>query len=199
MPLSNPYLSDPGYQAALQQQQIQGAADQQALQNLISQRLIAYGDPSLAGQYGADAAAISANTQAGNSELAQLQRAHGLAQQAIINRLAARGIINSGETGYQTGQENQNYGHNIYSAQQRLLSDILGYRQSELTQEQALRDNVAQALQQAWANYAQNPDLYGTGGSSEGQSLPSVPTYTPQQEANANAAINYFRGRFFGA
>lgn len=163
----SPFDSDAGYAAALSAQQLGLSTNQTALNNLIAQRLAAYGDPSFAEQagFGLDpqaAAFARQNYLSGNAELARIDKSHSLARQAIINRLAGHGLLFSGDTGYQEGQENQAYGNNVYDAQQRVLADILGYRTNTLNQDQQLRQQTLAALQQAWQNYIAHPELYGT-------------------------------------
>ena len=164
----NPYQTDPGYQAALAQEQLGLSQGQAALKNLMAQRIIAYGDPALASMagFGLDpqsGAFARQNYLSGNAELARIDRQHKQNLQHIINVLAGRGILFSGETGYQTGQEDTGYGNNVYDAQQRALQDILGYRQSELQSEQGLHQATIQALQNAYANFLNHPELGGYG------------------------------------
>lgn len=165
---SNPFVSDPGYSAALAQEQLGISQNNAALNNLIAQRIISYGDPGLASMagFGLDpqaAAFAKQNYLSGNGQLARIDRQHQLNLQAIINRLAGHGLLDSGETGYQTGQEDQGYGNTVYDAQQQALADILGYRQQTLQQNRSLQDAVVQALQQAYQNYLNHPELGGYG------------------------------------
>jgi hypothetical protein len=85
------------------------------------------GDPVLAGMAGLgldsqDQAFTRANYISGNSTLSRIDKQHDLARKSIINRLAARGLLNSGETGYQEGEEGKGYGQNLYSARLSLLN-----------------------------------------------------------------------------
>jgi hypothetical protein len=139
-----------------------------ALNNLIQQRIIQYGDPSLAAMagFGLDpqaAAFARQNYLSGNAQLARIDKAHKDNLQAIINRLAGHGLIFSGDTGYQSGQEDQAYGNNVYDAQQQALADILGYRTNTLNQQQQLHQSVIDALQTAYQNYLNHPELGGYG------------------------------------
>jgi hypothetical protein len=177
---NNPYESDPGYQAALAQQQLGLSTAKAALNSLIQQRIISYGDPALAAMagFGLDpqaAAFAKQNYLSGNAQLARIDKAHQQAQRAIINALAAHGILNSGDTGYRTGQEDQSYGNNVYDAQQAALADILGYRTNELSTEQQLNQNTINALQTAYGNAINHPELYGYGQST-----------TPPPDKNGN-------------
>lgn len=165
---SNPYGSDPGYQAALAQEQLGLSQSNAALNNLIQQRIIAYGDPALAGMagFGLDpqaAAFARQNYLSGNAELARVDRQHKNNLQAIINQLAGHGLVFSGDTGYRSGQEDQNYGNTVYDAQQRALADILGYRQNTIQQQQQMHQAVIDALQNAYQNYLNHPELGGYG------------------------------------
>jgi hypothetical protein len=167
-PNRSPYDSDPGYQAALAQEQLGLSQNNAALKNLIQQRIISYGDPNLASMagFGLDpqaAAFARQNYLSGNSQLARIDKQHKDNLQAIINQLAAHGILFSGDTGYRSGQEDQSYGNNVYDAQQAALADILGYRQSNLQQNQALHQSVIDALQNAYQTYLNHPELGGYG------------------------------------
>ena len=159
----DPYGTDPAYQNAKAQEALGVGTTQAQLNSQIAQRLLALGDPSLAGKYGLDPAMIQQNYNSGNATLARLDQSHKQNLQAIINRLAAHGILNSGETGYQTVQEDRNYGNNRYDAEQAAIADILGYRQSALQQQQSLHDAVSQALENAYQNSLNHPELYGYG------------------------------------
>jgi acid phosphatase class B len=70
-------------------------------------------------------------------------------------------LIFSGDTGYQSGQEDQC--NTVYDAQQKALADILGYRQNELATEQNLSAQKIAALQNAYSNYLAHPKLGGYG------------------------------------
>jgi hypothetical protein len=164
----NPYLSDPGYQAARDAENLGISQSNAALNNLIQQRIIAYGDPALAAMagFGLDpqsAAFAKQNYLSGNAALARIDRQHKQNLQAIINHLAGHGLLFSGDTGYQSGQEDQGYGNNVYDAQQQALADILGYRQNTLQQQQALHQASIAALQQAYQNSLAYPAQYGYG------------------------------------
>lgn len=197
----NPYDSDPGYASALAQQQLGISQAEQALNNLIAQRIVAYGDPTLAKMAGfnldpqAEGMARQ-NYLAGNSELSRLDHSHQLAAQAIINRLAGHGILFSGETGYQQGEEGRAYGNNVYDAQQRALADILGYRQNTLQQENALRGNTQSALENAYTNYVNNPQLYGNGATTPPAlaKSPLKPPALPKPASSVSRVINTLGG-----
>lgn len=196
------YLTDPGYQAALNAQ-TQGNADVQSQVNQeLSQALIGYGSPGLAGmlsQYGynlnpEDAAAATANYNAGTATLAQLDQAHSLAKQNIINSLTGHGIADSGDLGYDTGQADQSYANSVYNAQQSLLNQINSFEQNALSQKQSLQSSVDQALQAAWNNVIQNPGAYltPTDNSTPAATVnaPPKPTPTPKVPTVPNAYNN---------
>jgi hypothetical protein len=126
------------------------------------------------------------NYLSGNAELARLDKAHQMNRMAIINRLAAHGLLTSGETGYENSQEDQGYGNNVYDAQQKALADILGYRQGANSQIQNLHAQTLSALQQAYQNYVNNPQLYGTGAPAQnsGQTPVKMAPAKPQTRAS---------------
>jgi len=184
----SPYDSDPGYQAALAQEQLGLSQLNSALKNQIQQRIIAYGDPALASMagFGLDpqaAAFAKQNYLSGNAQLARIDRQHKDNLQAIINQLASHGILFSGDTGYRSGQEDQNYGNTVYDAQQAALADILGYRQQNLQQSQSLHQSVIDALQNAYQNYLNHPELGGYG-----QLAPAAPAPKKTSSASTSAA-----------
>lgn len=148
------------------------------------------------------AAFAKQNYLSGNAELARIDKQHKLNQQAIINQLAGHGLLFSGDTGYKTGQEGQNYGNTVYDAQQKALADILGYRQSTLQQQQQLHQSVIDALQTAYQNYLNHPELggYGAGSGPGGgyQKPPAIVKATkasPAQIKRVNQISNYLGSR----
>jgi hypothetical protein len=103
------YNFDPGVVA---QQATQAAWAREAARNAI----IGFGDPALAGMAGfgmdpQDAAFAQQNYLSGNATLARINKAHEHRQRAVINRLASHGILNSGDLGYLSGEEGQQYGN----------------------------------------------------------------------------------------
>ena len=117
---------------------------------------------------------LSAANASGNTLLSRLLQAHNLSQQGIINRLAGHGLLFSGDTGYQTNQEAQNYGHQVYDANQAALGDLLNYQAQALQQKQQLSQAVQNALENAYQNYLAHPEL-GAYGQAPAAS-PSLPT-----------------------
>ena len=113
------------------------------------------------------------NYLSGNGELARLDRARQQAHQQIINALAAHGIIDSGDTGYQIGNADQTYGNQVYDAQQQALADILGYRNQAQTQKDSLHQQLTAALENAFTQMAANPAAYG-------QTQPAVSSVPPR-------------------
>lgn len=163
------------------------------MDSLTKQRLIALGDPSLAGKYGLDPAMIQANYNSGNAQLARLDQTHNQNLQAIISRLAAHGILFSGDTGYQTNQEDRSYGNSRYDATQAALADILGYSQNALQQQQQYQQGVSTALENAYQNYLNHPELggYGLPVGTQPNALGDYQYGTAQQVAAALAALGH--------
>lgn len=183
---------DPGYAGATATEQLGIPSINNQLQNLIAQRIVAYGDPSLAAQagFGLDpqaAAFARQNYLSGNGTLARLDRSHEQARQQIINQLAAHGLIDSGETGYQVGNADQSYGNQVYDAQQQALADILGYRNSAQGQLSSLHAATLAALENAFTNYANNPAAYGQIPAPKVASPPAVTRTTPPKVAAPKA------------
>ena len=152
----NAWQSDPGYLMALAQQQ-QGNTQLDAwLKQTRTNSLVDFGDPNLAiPGFNLDPvtkAMIQQNYNSGNAQLARLDQAHTLGLRGVVNALAGRGLLFSGDLGYQQGQQNQLYGHNVYDARNALLSSLSNAYQSYLQQKNQYASAVAQAAQQAEAN-----------------------------------------------
>jgi hypothetical protein len=135
------------------------------LRKLRRLAIIRMGDPSLAKAAGIDLspedlAAAKANYASGNATMARLDQQNSQARQAIINQLAARGILFSGETGYQEGQQAQAYGNQVYDVRQQLLDYLDQALQQELAAEAQAQEMENSAYQQAYYAYTQNPYLY---------------------------------------
>lgn len=115
-----------------------------------------FGDPNLVlPGFNLDAntkAMAQQNYKSGNSVLSRLDHAHELAARQIVNALAAHGILGSGDLGYRQGEENRQYGNNVYDARKSLLSQLNDYQQQYLSQKNALESALQQALQQAYSN-----------------------------------------------
>lgn len=170
-PASNPYdlANDPGYQLSLGQYNAGVSQLGGGLREAVAQALIRFGDRSMVGQ-GSDflkkagleldpqtLAAIDANYKSGNSTLAQIDHAHELRRNGIVNNLAGRNIINSGETGYQQGEENRGYGNGLYNARNSLLDMLSQGYQSYLDRKASLQAGVTNALMQAYQNSVNAP------------------------------------------
>ncbi len=93
-------------------------------------------------------------------------------QQQITNALNARGLLNSGESGYELGQQQQNFTNSQFDARSALLKAIQGYQQGFL-QGQLQR---AQAEAQAYSDAANRQ--FGMN-----QSIPGTPA-TPGTQAH---------------
>ena len=93
-------------------------------------------------------------TDAGVSTYSQLERARADNQKRINNDLAARGILSSGETGYQQGRNQQDFQTSLSEAERALLDSLTGattgYGQtvSDLAMQRAqgAQDTMAQIL-----------------------------------------------------
>lgn len=174
----------------------QGNADIDALlRRGLSSLFVNYGSPGLASQlsqYGytvspTDVSAAQANYNAGNATLARLDQQHSLGRQAVTNNLAARGLIRSGDLGYQLGQQDTQYGNGVYDALQNVLNQAFNLQQGAISQRNSLQDQITQAMQSAWQNFINQPQIYaqpppsdqgGGGGGDQSPPPPPVPSYT---------------------
>jgi hypothetical protein len=155
--------SDPGYQQTLADLSAQGISDQAQADVLTQRGLIQFGevpaleglDLTLAGPEFARIAGLArplaeANTAAGLSVTARMEKLRQQNVRALKNALAARGALRSGETGYQLGEEQQRFTQAQYDARQQLV-DFLGGIQAGLAaakrQQAGLR---AQAVEGAY-------------------------------------------------
>ncbi len=128
----------------------QGISDAAHLRGAIQKALIQFGAvPDLPGDVlqnaGLDTAgtgALAANNPF--SVLKGLQQTYQQKQDATKNQLAARGILSSGETGYQLGNLGQQQGQDTYNATNSLLSGIGGLNDQYVAGQQAAAQQLAQ-------------------------------------------------------
>jgi hypothetical protein len=184
------YTTDPGYLAALAAEQAGSAELDAQLRAARERAFVQFGDPSLAGAFGIGdvspltAAMAQQATTSGISTLAGLQRTRDQNQQTIQNTLAAHGIITSGDLGYRTGVNQQNYSSALYGAQQSVLDSLAQAARENAIQKQNLPGGVVTALENAFQNYISNPQYWGGGGggggsSSQATTSPAAPAAPP--------------------
>lgn len=128
------------------------------LKRAQEQAIINFGDPALAQMagFGIDPQAADfakQNYLSGNATLARLNKQHDLAKRSILNKLAASGLLRSGDLGYMLGQEDQNYGNTQYDARQQVLAQLAQYMRDYLDRKNALKQNVWNAYQNSFQNY----------------------------------------------
>ena len=163
--------TDPGLSAAAALQAQLKAQANALLRQQRAQALIQFGDPSLLANLGfaVDPSVLAAAKANQYSFVNQLRQSDADRRRQLMNSLAARGILHSGETGYQTGQEAKWYGGQLYGAEQALLANLSGYLQNYLGAANNADSQYNQALQNWWGNYVNNPGAYpapgGPGGS----------------------------------
>ena len=153
----------------------QSAAEAAQNESRLGQAFINFGeapegyDPTVAG-------AASNNPF---STIAQLQRQHEQNTRAQKNQLAARGILQSGELGYQLGEENNNYLGSQYEARQQLLDFISGVQSAFAQAEQNRQQQLLGAGQQAYQNQL------------------ALPQNTPTDPFKAKLASQYAHGSYY--
>lgn len=154
--------TDPGVAAAAALAARIRAQANAALRAARSQALIQFGDPSLLKGLGfsVDPSVLAAAKANQYSFVHQLGDADTNRRHAELNSLAAHGILYSGETGYQSGQEDKWKGQQLYGAEQSLLANLGGYLQDYLNQQNNADSGYNSALQNWWQNYLNNPDAY---------------------------------------
>jgi len=103
------------------------------------------------------------NTKEGTSVFARTQRANEVANRKIPAQLAARGMLRSGQTGYDLGEQAQNYKIQSFDQLNEMLGGVEGTVGNFLQAERARADALAQAELQAqmaaYSNYG--GDMYG--------------------------------------
>jgi hypothetical protein len=169
---SNPFLTDPGYLSALSAEQTGSQQADNALRAAQEQAIVQFGDPSLAQAAGISvspltAAAAAANTAAGTSTVAGLQRTRDDNQTNILDSLAAHGALQSGQTGYATTRNQQAYGQDLYGGLQTALSGLNTAAATDVSTKQGLRSDTTRALTGAYDTMVANSALWGaadTGG-----------------------------------
>jgi hypothetical protein len=210
----------------------QSAADHAGLQSQINAAAVQFGAvPDLANaqktlgfNLGDLLNPETAGLASGNqfSTQANINRQHGLNESAIKRALAARHGLQSGELGYQLGQENTNYGQAQYDATNQFLSYVndrnsayaQGQRQAQLAlaqQREAAASRLAQTYQPTgatmadWIGFAedgtplyQGPDgtYYehnGSGGSVSTSKRPFDPNTSPPPPSQ-NLGADYAPG-----
>lgn len=145
----------------------------------IKSAYIAYGGnidiPTLAKQMGLSEADITnalgpdaqtlaqQNTDAGLSTTARLNQANTDALQSIRANLNKRGLLNSGETGYQLNRQDLSYRQAQFDATQKILGVLQQYQSGYLSAEQAREEALAAAFTAAAGRVQQsNPSVPGT-------------------------------------
>ena len=187
------YNTDPGYLAALAAEQAGSAQLDAAERQARISALVNFGDPGLAQAFGVGdldpltAAMTQQATTSGVSTLAQLQRSRDLTQASTVNQLAAHGLIRSGDLGWRTGQNQQNYATDLYNAQQGVLGTLADLARTTATEKQKLQTNTVGALTSAYNTYVANPQYYGM---AQNPTTPAAttPTTTPAPKPQAFAA-----------
>ena len=156
---------DPGLLAAQSALGVSGVASLAQRNAAIQQAYINFGQPqdltALAAKLGMSAADIQQALGPGANQLAQENTAAGLSTEArlgqanttairnIKNQLNARGMLNSGETGYQLDQQDLSYRQAQSDATNSLLGYLQQYQQGYLSAQQQNQQSLAQAYSDA--------------------------------------------------
>ena len=120
--------------------------------------------------------------QSGVSTSARLDAANTKALLNLKNNLNARGLLRSGEAGYQLGQQNQNYQNAEFDARQKLLSTLQQYQQGYLAAKAQAAAQLAQGGNDAYGRVMQ-----GYGGLTQAQG-PQAPAPAPPPATAPSAA-----------
>lgn len=150
--------TDPYLQSATNEANLGLAQADAALKKAREQAIIRFGDPALASLagFGLDPQAgafAQQNYISGNAALARLDKAHQLRQKAVIDRLAAHGILGSGDLGYLSGEEGSLYGQQVYDARNQLLDYLSNLYNNYLTSKAQIRQAQQQAASAAYQNW----------------------------------------------
>jgi len=128
------------------------------------------------------------NTDAGLSTTARLQQANDQAKRALIANLNKRGILHSGEAGYQLDQQNQAYGRAQFDAYNKFLGFLQQYQQGYLTAQQQNAQSLAGAYNSAADRQYNN-----------NQGSPGVTAVFDHIDAEGHAVYKDASGNFFNA
>lgn len=182
--------SDPGYIASHAQYMANSIADQATRDAAVKRAIIDFGgsanvDPALQGLLDPTTLALAQkNTDAGMSVLARLAQAGKDQQKRVVDSLGARGLYNSGETGYDLGRAQLQADQGRYDATKNLLDYLSGVQSAwvQTQQQQALLDaqNAANAAQNAPPGVGITPDYGGIG------NYPSLPAGSSGQLPQVN-------------
>lgn len=128
------------------------------------------------------------NTDAGLSTQARLDQANQKATQQIIANLNKRGLLHSGEAGYELNQQNLGYRQAQSDAYQKFLGYLQQYQQGYLAAQQANAQKLADAYNAAGDRQYNN-----------NQSTPGVRMTWAYTDANGNQVYKDASGNFFNA
>lgn len=164
---------DPGYMQALAEMQNQQSQMQAAEQAAEERAIVDFGDPSMAKLAGFNldpqtAALTQQNYASGNATMARLDHANQLAKQAVINRLAGHGMVDSGDLGYLEGEQGRAFGNQSYDARQKLLDYFTQLHQSYQDRRNSMQQSLMAAMQNAYMNAMNGAYGYGGGGGGGG-------------------------------
>jgi hypothetical protein len=159
------FWTNPGVQNAQNAENLGLSQLEAMLKQAREQMIIRFGDPALAGLagFGLDPQAgtfAQQNYLSGNADLAKIDRAQQQRRKAIVDRLAGRGIIDSGDLGYLQGEANTTYGNEVYDARQQVLAKLNELMSNYLGQKNQLHSGTLDAYQAAYQSFLANPDLY---------------------------------------
>lgn len=178
--------NDPAYTALKNLLSAQGISDAAHLRGAVQQALIQFGDvPNLPqdvlSSSGLDVGGTRAQAQSNPfSVLKSLAQKYQQQQALTKNQLAARGILSSGETGYQLGRLGQQQAQDQYN----LTSNLLGNIDTLETQYAAGRQAAAQQLANG-ALTAEN-NVVNSGVAPQTVSATWDPTVGLYRDANGN-------------
>lgn len=187
--------SDPWFAQYKADLMAQGVSDKAGRDAAIQQSLIRYGEvpddaaaASALGLNNKDLEGVltptirelaSKNTSSGMSVKARTAQAYDDTLRQVKNVLAARGALQSGETGFQLGRADQDYTRTQYDQKNSLMDYINGVQQgyvaAERQRQQALFQAQLEAMQRAYAQWGS----YGYGGSSGGGGGGQAPAPSP--------------------
>jgi hypothetical protein len=163
------YDSDPGVQAARAQEEAGLSELDAILKKNREAALVAFGDEDMQDISPELRELIRKNYASGNAILARLRHQRDLGRTAILNRLAGRGLLRSGDLGYLEGENARQAGNAEYDARNKLLAALQGYLQDYVDRKQQLHNQTLGAYQNAYYQMMSNPDqylgIYGGGGS----------------------------------
>lgn len=126
----------------------------------------------------------ASNTAAGTSTVARLNQSYADAQRNVVNALASRGMMRSGDTGYALNRTNLANTQQNYDARKTLLDYLAGAQSGYTAAEKARQQGLYQSLTDAYGRVlAKYPNGLPAVAAAAAAKKPAAATTTPAAAA----------------